>query len=298
MNSKCSSGKGLGEKRTGYGAARTKPIPRDRASAAAPRNAGTHGCGISLPAERRCAGVGLWGPPVRAGDVRLSLQAKKLDGQTTQKDRGPCQSMAVSLDPLQRQEIHSGPAQEHGGEHGGGGDDAKDSGHDNEIEEAAFGSGIHQERNQRFAGPEDEDRKENPRREALYGLYIVDMRVLTKVAVRMDVVMRFIRHVRMRVLMRVAAIDMPDAPDQVGQTEGNEQPCGDTTAEGFRPRQTFDRQTQRHTNKAQYDRTANMAQGAHHGNESRSRRGPLSSPRHHNERQIVIGSQQCVDETY
>ena len=162
---------------------------------------------------------------------RSVLQAR-FDGQTAgeEGEAGEGVALALPAGKTQRPQADVGE-RDHGG-HGGEGGESEHGDDTGDVPEAALGCGEHEQRDQRFAGTENEDRKEDPGRDGGHtvGAGVVDVYVVATVSVFVGMDGAVVMKVEVRV--RSVSDGAVDAPNHVGQAERDQQPRRETTA-GF-----------------------------------------------------------------
>ena len=118
-----------------------------------------------------------------------ALQAQ-MYGDSTQKDRRAGQGVAVSFEAGCGQAVYGEAADQHDRHHCTDGRKGEDTGHRRNTPRAFPGGGEHQNRDQRFARAEDEDREEHPGGNVLLLIVGVDMNVVRMMRVLVFSVVR------------------------------------------------------------------------------------------------------------
>src|SRR3990172_2417390 len=143
--------------------------------------------------------------------------------------------------------------------HCGNGDCAKEDGDKNHTQGAVRRGRIHEQRNERLAGAENKNGKENP------GCYSAISRCVSmRVIPAMGVHMLMFGAARMSVNVRVwlVADGSVDAPGAVNQAKGYEQPRGNIAADRFRYFERVQSQPGKDADETQNDRPEDVSQAA------------------------------------
>ena len=90
----------------------------------------------------------------------------------------------------------------------------------------------------------------------------------------------------------------PNSPDRIDQTKSDQCPACETAAKRFKDFQPRDRDSKYNSDDTEQYRTQNMSHTAEERDHRCFTQGPVSRFRHHDERQIVIRSQEGMEETY
>ena len=140
-----------------------------------------------------------------------------------QEDHRPRNRMAVSLQAFHRRHRQAERRQHHHRQHRPDRNDREHTGDGDDAPEALRRRGVHQDRNQRLARAEHENRKQDPRRQAL-ALRLVRVGVIGVVAVRVVVLVVL----AMPVSMRVRPVPRAEVPvPEERQAGRNATACGE-----------------------------------------------------------------------
>ena len=183
------------------------------------------------------------------------------DGQPAGGDGQSGGGVGVALQRLKRKTRESQVADRDAERHCTEGADCEYADHQHERPPVSLGGGVHELRNQRLAGSEDEKGKQHPRRNrcrfVVGGVYVG---VVVGVGVR--VVMDRAVGVYVEVPVRFVADGPLHAPDGIGQPESEHQPGGDVTAGRFEGVQPADGHPGGDANRTQDERAEYVTQAS------------------------------------
>ncbi len=149
-------------------------------------------------------------------------------------------------------------------QHGADGDQPEDARDEGYPRQAALSGGVHQQGDQRLAGPEHKDDEQHPGGEAGRAAgFLVNVGMFAGVAVLVDV--HITLGVDMQVSMGPFPVGPPQAPDHVRQPEADQPPSGDLTPHGLDIHQLAHRDTRADANESQHYRTQHVPDTAKHG---------------------------------
>lgn len=156
------------------------------------------------------------------------------------------------------------------------------------------GSRVHDERDERLAGAEDEDGEQDPGRDVGL-LFLMDMGVIGFVDMLMLV--RGTVGMHMDVLVRSVLYGPVQPPDKVGKTETDQKPCRHSAAEGFDVLQFQNGHSQGYSGKTKHDRAEDVPQAAEKRDKQSFGKGPITGPAHDDEGEIMVRPQNRMDKT-
>lgn len=233
--------------------------------------------------------------PGRAGSRnRQFLQPQKLNRQPAEQDTPAGQGMGISLHGFVRDQTHSGPGQKNSRQHGCDRSEPEHGSDQNQTRNTLLGCRVHQQGNQRFAGPQHKDHEQDPRCN-VFGRLVMQVRMVMEM--RMGMFMRMSLLVRMRMAMGPIADGSTDTPEAINQSKGNQRPARDAAAKALEGLQRTDCPAQGNSQHPQNDRTTDMSQSTQESNPRGFGGRPAPSPSHHCERHIMIRSQQGMNQS-
>ena len=200
--------------------------------------------------------------------------------------------MEIAFKESHREQAEAGGRkQDHHG-HGRDGRQAEDGGHEDDAAGALPGGRKHQQGDQGLAGAEDEDREKNPRRHVHRLRFGVDMS-------RPDAVRSFgggmiavDGAVGVDVKMMMAPIPQAPGqpPEEIAQSEEDEQPGGHAAADALENLQLGHAQPEQDADGADQDGAADVAQAAEGRNGQSLRHGPFPGLGQDDKRKVMIGA--------
>ena len=222
----------------------------------------------------------------------LSLQSQQLDAQSGEEDHRPREGVGVSLELSEPDEADAPRRDGDDGQHGEDGRQPEGGGDEDDAGKAMPGGRVHDERDQRLARAEDEDGEQDPGGDV--GLFarradvVVDVDVLGLVAVA--VVVGCAVGVEVDVLVRLVFDRPMEAPDEVGETEGDEKPGRGVSPGRLGVFEPGDREPEPDAEKPEDDRAQHVAQSRKKRNEKGFRKRPVAGPAHDDKGEIMVGS--------
>ncbi|MCK7541357.1 MAG: hypothetical protein MZV63_65955 [Marinilabiliales bacterium] len=226
--------------------------------------------------------------------------------------------MGVALELAQLDEL--GPVRGGGDddEHGDDRRQAEGRGDQGHPGRAVPGSGIHDQRDKWLARAEDEDGEQDPGRDiGLLGFLAVGMDVRSQlVGVGMDVLMVVIvvvpglrpvfvdgggdavvqMIVEVRMGVGLAPPGAAHAPDEIGEAEADEEPGRDRAPGRLDAFELGHGDAQGDADEAEDDRAEDVPQAGQEGDAQGLPQGPFAGPADDDERQVVVGADDGVDE--
>ena len=156
-----------------------------------------------------------------------------------------------------------------------------------------FRRGVHDERDQRLARPEDKNREQDPRRNVGLFFMFMDMGMLGFMAVKM--LMRSPVGVEMDVFVRFIFNSPVQAPEKIGQAKADQEPCRGSTARRLGVLQPGDRDPEGDPDQTQDDRAEHVPQPGQERNKERFGKRPAPGAAHGDEGNVVVGAEDGVD---
>ena len=123
----------------------------------------------------------------------------------------------------------------------------------------------------------------------------MDVKVLLCVNVLMNVCISI--HVGVYVMVGFIPPCPAQSPGKVDEAEGYQGPGGEIAPERFHQFQLLYRDAHSNADHSQHDRASDVAYPAENSNQGSLCQGPFSCFGHNDERQIVVGAEECVKET-
>ncbi len=219
------------------------------------------------------------------------LQPQKLDRKPGNGDDEAGDGVHIPLHkpkPYFRQSPVKDP---HHNQHGGYGGDAECQGNPKEAPPVVLCGGVHENGDEGFAGSQHENDEQHPRSDGFGIAMQMGMRTQMVVVMRVG---KSLMGMGMTVLPGPPADS--ESPHTVGQPETDEQPAGDIPPDRFNAFQGSYGDPQQNSRQAQQDGSQHMTHSAEEGDGGGPCPCPVPGAADHDEGQVVIRPDDCVDE--